>query len=392
MMSFVLRQVSLPAIVCGLLCGNAAIGQIVPPTPILPHVGVTPQSAPVEKPADKPSRSMFDAPLGVAGQAMESLKRSIAPIIEPSSKDDRAPGEASTQAEKETQSDRSPHADIKDDGRLFPTLKRLRKNEILTAVTGTFTAYVLQGDERTIVIDFPSPLAQAQMLGRVILFVERNGTPKTRIMTVPEVKKWLAQNTLRLEAITMGNNIRSGELARFFNTARLQNEPLTVDEKRLYDWLLQVKLFYEESNGVSISSPEVILISVPQVFTAENCAECSISFAQREVALKHELSHARFVTDTAYQSYVLWFWSQVMPPAVRKKFTQFLLERGYDPNNRELLANEMQAFLMHTSDPAMFRAAHIGMTVPELENLRLQFQAGLFPSAPAMAENSYRLE
>ncbi len=375
MMSFVLRRASLPAIVCGVLCSNTAIGQFLPPTPILPQAGITSPPAPVEKPA----RAATDTPPGIVERSLDALKRQFAPS-EPSAREGRGPGEATGQP------------DVRDDRPSLAALKRLRKDEILVAVNRTFAAYVLHGDERTVVIDFPSPLAQAQMLGRVILFVERNGTPKTKVMTVPEVKKWLKQNALRLETITMGNNIRSGELARFFTTARLQGEPLTVDEKFLYDWLLEMKLLSEENYGVSVTVPEIILISVPQVFSAENCVECGISLAQREITLQHELSHARFVTDTAYQSYVLWFWSQVMPPAVRKKFTQFLMERGYDPNNRELLANEMQAFLMHTSDPAMFRAAHLGMTVPELESLRLQFQAGLFPNSPVMAENSYRLE
>ena len=68
------------------------------------------------------------------------------------------------------------------------------------------------------------------------------------------------------------------------------------------------------------------------------------------------MAHAKWATDTVYQNYALWFWSNTMNPLVREKFTRFLRSRGYDPNNRELLANEMQAFLMHTPDPAMFNA------------------------------------
>jgi hypothetical protein len=207
-------------------------------------------------------------------------------------------------------------------------------------------------------------------------------------MTVPEVQKWLAQNSERLESLTMGNNFRSGELARFFNTARFQGEPLTVDETRLYNWLLEMQVLRDEELGVSVVEPELILISFPQASNAPD----GITLALRKVVLEHELAHARYATDTAYQNYVVWFWTQAMNAVARSKFTQFLRKRGYDTNIPELLANEMQAFLMHTSDAAVFGAAQLGMTDPELNDLRENFRAGLFPKAPIVAQKPYQFE
>lgn len=271
-------------------------------------------------------------------------------------------------------------------------VKRLSKSEILAAVTDRFTSYFLRSNPRTLVLDFPTIREQARMFGRVIMFVERGGAPKTKVMTVPEVQKWLAQNSERLESLTMGNNFRAGELARFFNTARFQGEPLTVDETRLYNWLLEMQVLRGEELGVSVVEPELVLISFPQVSAVSGCATCGITPALRNVILEHELSHARYATDTAYQNYVVWFWSQAMNTVARTKFAQFLRKRGYDTNIPELLANEMQAFLMHTPDAAVFGAAQLGMTDSELNDLRENFRAGLFPKLPVVAQKPYQFE
>ena len=271
-------------------------------------------------------------------------------------------------------------------------IKRLSKSEILATVSDKFTAYFLRSNPRTLVLDFPTIREQARMFGRVILFVERGGAPKTRVMTVPEAQKWLAQNSEKLESLTMGNNFRAGELARFFNTARFQGEPLTVDETRLYSWLVEIQVLRDEELGASVVEPELILISFPQASSVPGCASCGITPALRTVVLEHELAHARYATDTAYQNYVVWFWTQAMNAVARTKFTQFLRKRGYDTNIPELLANEMQAFLMHTTDAAVFGSAQLGMTDSELNDLRENFRAGLFPKVPVVVQKPYQFE
>jgi hypothetical protein len=271
-------------------------------------------------------------------------------------------------------------------------LRRLSKDEILTSVTDTFTAYILRGNERALILDFPTTRDQAKMFGRVILFIERSGTSKTRLMTVPEVQKWLTQNSQAFETLTVGNNIRTGEIARFFNTARFQGEPLTFDEQRLYDWLIEIQLLREGEVGVSVVEPEAILISIPQVSNVAGCSGCKVTQLQRDIILQHELSHARYATDTVYQNYVLWFWSQGMGLMAREKFTRFLKDRGYDIGNRELLANEMQAFLMHTPEESIFGASAVGMSEQELSDLRQRFRDGLAPKLRATADKSYQLQ
>ena len=271
-------------------------------------------------------------------------------------------------------------------------LKRLTPQEILTASHDVFSIYVLRDSERTLILDFPNTREQSKMFARLILFIERAGASKTRVMTVPEVQKWLTQNSLQFDTLTVGNNMRTSELARFFNSARFQGEPITVDEQRLYDWLVQWQLLREEDAGVSVVDPERILVSVPQVSSVPGCAGCTVNAAQRAAILQHELSHARFATDTVYQNYSLWFWSNAMSLVSRDKFTRFLRSRGYDTSIRELSANEMQAFLMNTPDPAMFSATDIGVTDAELADLRRRFQEGIAPKPRAAADRPYQFD
>ena len=271
-------------------------------------------------------------------------------------------------------------------------LKRLTPHEILGTTNDTFSIYVLKDNERTLILDFPNIREQGRMFARLILFVERAGTSKTRVMTVSEVQKWLAQNAASIDSLTVGNNMKTGELARFFNSARFQGEPMTVHEQRLYESLLQLQLLKEEDAGVSVVDPERILVSVPQVSNVAGCAGCTVSPSTRAVILQHELSHARFATDTVYQNYSIWFWANTLSLAQRDKFQRFFRARGYDPTIRELCANEMQAFLMHTPDPRMFSAADVGMSDAELIELRQRFLEGFAPKPRAAVDRAYQFE
>jgi len=271
-------------------------------------------------------------------------------------------------------------------------LKRLTRDEILGTANESLSIYVLKDNERTLVLDFPNIREQGRMFARLILFIERAGTSKTRVMTVSEVQKWLAQNAASIDSLTVGNNMKTGELARFFNSARFQGEPMTVHEQRLYESLLQLQLLKEEDSGVAVVDPERILVSVPQASIVAGCAGCTVTPSTRAVILQHELSHARFATDTVYQNYAIWFWANTLSLTQRDKFQRFFRARGYDPTIRELCANEMQAFLLHTPDPRMFSAADVGMTDAELAELRQRFQEGLAPKPRAAVDKAYQFD
>jgi hypothetical protein len=255
-------------------------------------------------------------------------------------------------------------------------LPQLDKDEIQARRPPGFAAYLLRGNDRTIVLDFPSVREQGAMFGRVILYIERDGTPRDRVMSFPETEEWLVRSGLRLDTLTVGNNFRTEELARFFNAVRKQGDRLTADEKFLHDWLLRMQLLKPDGRDVAAAN-DAIVVTVPQASTVDGCATCTVLAEHRAAILEHELAHARFSTDGSYHAHVLRFWNREMSDSMRERFTQFLRKRGYDADNRELLANEMQAFLMHTPHPGMFSANAVGLTEEELADLRRRFDAGL---------------
>lgn len=259
-------------------------------------------------------------------------------------------------------------------------LPQLSKEEIRERRPPGFAAYLLRGSDRTVVLDFPSLREQGLMFGRVILFIERDGTPRDRVMSVREMEDWLAQYRLRRDTLTVGNNFRTVELARFFNAVRRQGDRLTPDEKFLHDWLLRMQLLVRSGGGVKATDEQAIVITVPQPSRIDGCPPCTVLPAHRAAILEHELAHALFVTSEDYQSRVLRFWAREMDSEMRERFTDFLRKRGYDAENPELLANEMQAFLMHTPHDGMFSAAAVGISEEELAALREKFRAGLPPA------------
>jgi len=333
----------------------------------------SPSAAPESKPAkESGSAAASKAPAGEAGSA-PNVKPDMAPV-------DLKPAQADARA--------SASIELKPGAIL--ELRRATFAEVLATQTKSRTAYRLIENPRVIVLDMPDIRDQGLMFGRLVLFIERNNAPKTRLMLIPEVQGWLKQTKSTLESLTVGNNLRASEFARFFNTARFQAEALTSEERQLYDWLLAWNVLREDPNGVTAAVPDQVVISFPQASSIAGCNNCSVTQSQRQAIATHELSHAKLATDLPYQHYCEWFWSQGLPPALREKFTRFLASRGYDPNNRELLANEAQAFLMHTPDPSMFNAQLLGITDAELTAMRNLFESGLPPRPLATASPGYR--
>ena len=256
-----------------------------------------------------------------------------------------------------------------------PALLRLSQQEILARQSTAFSAYILKGNERAYVLDYPTVREQGQTFGRAVLLLERDRAPRTKVLSSLELGLWLADHDQRIETLTVGNNFRADELARFFNTARRQREPLNKHEQSLYEWMLVTGLLRQQDAISVVGDAGTILISIPQASTVPGCGPCSVTMAHRAVILEHELAHARFVTDEAYRDKVLRFWREVIDEPARSKFTGFLRLRGYDAQNQELLANEMQAFLMHTPDQGMFSARALGMNEADVAELRQRFKA-----------------
>jgi hypothetical protein len=239
-------------------------------------------------------------------------------------------------------------------------------------------AFTWHDADRRIVLHEPSNLReQGLSYGRIVLFIEGRNAPKTELVSLAELPNWLALNGAKLETVTVGNNLRANDIARFFNTAIIQRERLTQAELSLLEALLKIGVLHAQQNGYRANVPEHILISVPKVSTVFGCAECTVTQEIRGAILRHELAHARFFLDSVYRDFSVWYWSHGIPESLRNAFTKLLGQRGYDTSNRELLANEMQAYLMHTSNRKLFSAKMLAVEEIDLELAQKAFIGGL---------------
>ncbi len=269
----------------------------------------------------------------------------------------------------------------------------LSREQIVTAKAGERTFYWLQNNPRVLVLDMPNVEDQSRIFARLVIFIERSSAPRHRILSVEEVLKWRLVNKETLATLTIGNNIRANDFARFFNVARLQNEPITEDENWLLTQLIKHGVIMSVANGYESLAPEKIVISVPQVSKIEGCANCTITMLKRDLILRHELAHARFITDQVYRNYVWWFWHNILTSQQRIDISKYLRSLGYDLSAPDMLVNEMQAFLIHTPESEYFSSRAAGLPTKQMATLHADFQKHYpSPAQPLRTPAGYRLQ
>jgi hypothetical protein len=242
-----------------------------------------------------------------------------------------------------------------------------------------------------LLLQFANLREQARTLGRVVLFVEKLGAPRHRVLSVPEVLGWLRERGTRLELITLGNNLGAEELARFYNTARLQGEGLTEQEHGLLRDLLAWGLLRETAQGWVPGDAAHTLLSAPLASQVAGCAPCEITPDVRRAILEHELGHGEFAARADLQHHARWFWFNELSPVARSQWQRFLTQRGYDAAQLQIVLGEMHAFLEHTHDARLFRGADLDMSDAALQALRARYREGRAGKPPARHDSGYQL-
>jgi hypothetical protein len=120
------------------------------------------------------------------------------------------------------------------------------------------------------------------------------------------------------------------------------------------------------------ASVSAALISIPAVGS-----DPRVTPAVRAGILRHELSHGEFFSNPAYADYVRTFWLTVLTPEEKAAVRAFLGRDEYDVSVEQLMYNEMQAYLMFTHEPLLFRPDMVGMTQSRLTALQDRFLAGM---------------
>ena len=223
-------------------------------------------------------------------------------------------------------------------------------------------AYRFAPQPSIIVIQFATLAEQAATLNRAAALLERAATPRDRVLDPAELDRLIRAAGDVPERVYLGHDYRAADLERFF---RLAGPGLTPNEAwlrdRLRDW------------GWRPGGSGALITLVREDQAA------GIDPATRATILRHELSHGLYFVDAGYAEYARRFWAATLSEQERVRLRQFLASEGYDPAIDDLMANEAQAYLVHTTDPRFFGPAAVGMTQARLDALRTGFLAGMPP-------------
>ena len=175
-----------------------------------------------------------------------------------------------------------------------------------------------------------------------------------------------------------GHDYRAASVARFFTLAQSQRVPLAPQESRLQSLLLEAGAMRRESNGAFRATGEEAVISFTGVQADDpaTAPDEAVDSPRRAAVLRHELSHGEFFANPAYRLHSMNFWRRALRESERKLFSAYLKGLDYDPADEELMANETQAFLMHTPDARAFSAGQLGISEAALAELRSRFRVG----------------
>lgn len=247
------------------------------------------------------------------------------------------------------------------------TLPHRSESEILTYQAAVPTAVWFSANPLIMVVDYPDLKLQGSAFNRMAAFIEKAGLPRDRVLSDSELSAAIISEGATPETYYYGHDYRIADISRFFATAIRQKIELAPEEERLRDLLIGVGKLSETAVGAIISLPR-------------EGSDAFVDASGRASLLRHELSHGEYFTIPAYAKYCLHFWANEMSEGDRAAFRNFLTRQGYDPTDEDLLVNEMQAHLMHTTDTRYFNARESGLPRARIEALRLQFLTKMPPS------------
>ena len=238
----------------------------------------------------------------------------------------------------------------------------LAEAEILAHRAAVPTLLRLASNPRVFVLDFPDLAAQGAALNRVAALIEKVGLPRDRLLSDIELVAAIARSRDTPETWYYGHDYRGTDLARFFALAERDGIALTPLE-------VWVRAQFERARRLVPEGDEIALISVAG-------SGPGMDAATRAAILRHELGHGHYFTLPAYAAHVRRVWREGFTEAERAAFRRFLDAQGYDTGDEDLMMNEAQAYLIHTPDPGIFNASHLGLPEAQVERMRDLMRAG----------------
>lgn len=242
---------------------------------------------------------------------------------------------------------------------------------------GDWLVHRLSGAPSILVVEFPNLQSQGLALNRAAALLEKAKGRRDRVLTDAELASLLRSSGDTVSTFYFGHDYPSGDLARFYTSARSQGVNLNASEQRMLGLLLDQGLLQDEGHGQYQATGMAALVSFSAIQSATAAdSNAQVDAIRRRSILAHELSHGRYYTDSAYRQHCGFFWRQLLTDEERTTWRRYLGDQGYDTRNEDLMINEMQALLMHTSDTRDFGAESLRWKDADLEALRQRFRLG----------------
>lgn len=238
------------------------------------------------------------------------------------------------------------------------------ETDVLAHEGGGLTVFRFASNRQILILSFGSLREQGLMLNRIAAFVEKAGLPRDRVLRDDELEAAISAAGDTMETYYFGHDYAAADLARFFMVADRDGVRLRPQEEWLRQLLRQETFFDVTSRRA--------LISIPGAGVGPR-----VDAVMRASILRHELSHGEFFANRNYAEYVRSFWRDELRDEGRAAFRRFLAGQGYDSSNEDLMANEMQAYLMHTSDPRLFAAELLGVGSEQIGRWQAGFLLGM---------------
>ncbi|MBF0142323.1 MAG: hypothetical protein HQL57_08180 [Magnetococcales bacterium] len=243
--------------------------------------------------------------------------------------------------------------------------------ELYRIRSGESRVYHLEENSRVLVFDFADLAEQGAALNRLATFLEKRGG---ELLDDAGLAARILADGVDPNHYYLGHDYRIADVARFFNTARDRGITLNSSERDLLSKLLASAFLVADFRGLVAREHELVLIGVSQARASEDGRHTDMN--ERTLTLRHELSHGEFLTNPDFRQYCREFWMGLRP-AEREIFREELARLGYDPENEELMVNEMQAFLWEPLAGAFLQARLRKNGSEDLAGLRRRFLSGL---------------
>jgi hypothetical protein len=235
-----------------------------------------------------------------------------------------------------------------------------------------------EGNPAVVVIEFPNLREQGLAMNRLAAMFEKRMAHRDRVLTEAELEELMRRSGDTIASFYQGHDYPAAKVARFFSLAEAQAVALNAQEVQLRSLLTGLGFMKRGATGAfqAMGDQAVVSFTGVQPDDPSTAPDELVDSVRREAVLRHELSHGEFFTNAAYRRHCMNFWRRVLGEPERRMFTAYLKGLDYDPGDEELMANEVQALLMHTPDSRAFNAGSLGISDVALAQLRSRFRAG----------------